>query len=277
MDVVACPSSPALAKRLADVLNAKLAKVEFRRFPDGELYARVISDEDEHVVVGSINSNDDLVAITLAMEALEGRILAVVPYMGYARQDRVFLEGEAVSIKAVARLLESYAESVVTVNIHSEAAASHFRRLRNVDAMPLIGKFYGSDVVMLSPDRGSLERVKIAAEHAGCEWDYLEKKRIDAERVEISPKKVSVEGKKVVIVDDIVSTGGTVMEAARHLFNLGAEEVEVACVHAVLASFAAVRILSSGIKDIVATDTVECVFSRISVARSIAEELSELL
>ncbi len=275
MDVVACPSSPMLAKRIADELGVNLASVSFKRFPDGEIYARIESSESEHVVVGSINSNDDLVALMLAMEALKGDIIAVVPYMGYARQDKVFVEGEAVSIRAVARLLEGYAEKVVTVNIHSSDAASHFKKLVNADAMPLIGKRYaGRDVVMLSPDRGSVERVKVAAAVAGCDWDFLEKTRIDAERVEITPKNIEVDGRDVVIVDDIVSTGGTVMEAAKQLKKLGARSVEVACVHAVLAAFAAVRLLSGGVKDIIATDTVEGIFSQISVAKLIVSEIS---
>lgn len=277
MDVVACPSSPLLAKRMAERLKLKMAEVEFKRFPDGELYTRIKSDEKEHVVVCSLNSNEDLTLLTLSMEALKGKIYAVVPYMGYARQDKVFLEGEAVSIRAVARLLESYAEKIMTVNIHSADAASHFKKLKNLDAMPLLGNYYREkDIVMLSPDKGSVERVKVAAEVAGCEWDYLEKKRVDAYTVEVFPKEISVEGKKVVIVDDIISTGGTVIEASKRLKNLGAAEIEVSCVHAVLASFAAARILSSGISDIVATDTVEKIFSKITVADLLASALKDL-
>ncbi|MDI9646640.1 MAG: ribose-phosphate diphosphokinase [Archaeoglobales archaeon] len=274
MDIVACPSSPMLAKRIAEIKNLKLAGVEYKKFPDGELYARIESKENEHAVVGSINSNDDLVTFILALEALNGKKIAVIPYAGYARQDKVFLQGEAVSIRAVAKIIESYAEKVITVNIHSSDAASHFRSLVNLDAMPLIGKYYRSrDVIMLSPDKGSLERVKVAASVANCDWDYLEKRRIDASRVEIAPKNIDVEGKNVVIVDDIISTGGTVLEAAKQIFGLGAKKIEVACVHAVLASFAAVKILSSGISDIIATDTVEKVFSRISVAEIISANL----
>ncbi len=274
MDVVPCPSSPLLASRIARELGLKIANVTFRKFPDGELYVRVESKDDEHVVVGSLNSNDDLVALMLTLDALRGSTKLVVPYMGYARQDKVFIEGEAVSIRVVARTLESYADQIYTVNIHSPDAASHFRKLVNLDAMGILGKLYaGRDVVMVSPDRGSLERVKVAAKSAGCEWDYMEKIRIDANTVEISPKEIDVEGREVVIVDDIISTGGTVVEAAKRLWGLGAKNVEAACVHAVLAAYAAVRLISSGISDIVATDTVECAFSRVSVASVIANAL----
>ncbi|MCS7122007.1 MAG: ribose-phosphate diphosphokinase [Archaeoglobaceae archaeon] len=278
MDIIACPSSPLLAKRIAESLKLNIAEVEFKRFPDGELYARINSSEDEHLVVCSLRSNEDLIFLILSMEALKGKIYTVVPYMGYARQDKVFLSGEAVSIRAVAKIIENYAEKVLTVNIHSKDAASHFTKLKDVDAMPLIGNYYAEkgDLIMLAPDKGSLERVKVAAKSAGCEWDYLEKKRIDAYTVEFYPKKVEIENRRVVIVDDIISTGGTVIEASKQLRKLGAREVETACIHAVLASFAAVRIFSSGVKEIVATDTVESIFSKISVAEILASALKDL-
>ncbi len=274
MDVVPGPSSPLLSKRIADALQAPIAKVTFKKFPDGEIYVRVESKDDSHLVVCSVNSNDDLVALILTLDALKGDCFVAVPYMGYARQDKVFLEGEAVSIKAIAKLIESYANKVYTVNIHSAEARSYFKKLEDLDAMPLIGKYYSDrDVVMISPDKGSVGRVKVAAEVAGCEWDYLEKRRIDATTVEISPKEIEIEGKKVVIVDDIVSTGGTVVEATKNLKKAGAREVEVACVHAVLADFAAVKLFCSGVTNLIATDTVENVFSKISVARLISDNL----
>ncbi|MBO8180395.1 MAG: ribose-phosphate diphosphokinase [Archaeoglobus sp.] len=268
MKIIPCPSSPLLARRIAEVSGLDVGSAVFRRFPDGELYVRV--QEKEGVVVGSINSNDDLISLIFALDVLD-KAKAVVPYMGYARQDKVFQEGEAVSIKILAEILESKAEEVITVNIHSREAASHFKNLKNLDAMPLIGKHFAEkDVVMISPDKGSLERVKTAAKRAACEWDYMEKRRIDATTVEITPKSIDVEGKDVVIVDDIISTGGTVAEAAKILYSLGAKSVSAACVHAVLADNAAIKLFNAGIKDIIATDTVECAFSRMSVAELIA-------
>ncbi len=277
MKVVAGPSSPILAKRIAERLNVRLANATFKRFPDGELYVRIEDVGDEAVVVQSINSNDDLVALMLIFDALENaEITAVIPYMGYARQDRKFKEGEAISVRAVARMIEGYADKVVTVNIHSREAASYFRKLVEVDAMPLIGEHYaGRDVVMLSPDLGSYERVRVCAERAGCEFDYLEKRRIDAETVEIKPKSLDVEGKDVVIVDDIISTGGTMVEATKILLREGAKSVECACVHAVLAGNALNRLYSAGVKRVIATDTVERAVSVISVAEEIARVLKK--
>lgn len=274
MDLILTPSSPLLGKRIAEELGLKIASVTFKRFPDGELYARVESSEDEHVVVCSLKSNEDFVLLNLLFDAIKGDVVAVIPYLGYARQDREFLKGEAVSVRVVAKAIEERAEKVLTVNIHSEKAKENFRKLLDVDAMPLIGKSYeGEEIVMISPDKGSVERVKVAAKFANCEWDWLEKRRIDEKTVEISPKKIEVEGKRVVIVDDIISTGGTVIEAAKKLYELGARSVECACVHAVLADFAAVKLFSSGIKEIVATDTLEGAFSKISVSKMLAEKL----
>ncbi|AEA47616.1 ribose-phosphate diphosphokinase [Archaeoglobus veneficus] len=272
MRIIAGTSSPLLAKRIADELNVPLAKTTFKRFPDGELYVKVEDVDNEVIVVQSVTSNDDLVCLMLLFDALEScDITAVVPYMGYSRQDRKFFDGEAISIRAVARLIESYANKVISVNLHSREAASHFRKLEEVDAMELIGEHYrDEDVVMISPDFGSLERVKRAAKAAGCEFDYLEKRRIDAEHVEITPKSLDVEGRRVVIVDDIISTGGTIVEAAK---ALRAEKVEAACVHAVLASNALNKLYAAGVARVVATDTIERAVSELSVATLIAEKL----
>lgn len=277
MKVVAGKSSPLLSKRIAEKLGCELAKTTYKVFPDGELYVRVEGVEDEVIVVQSINSNDDLVQLMLIFDAVANAdITAVIPYMGYARQDRAFNEGEAVSIRAVAKLIESYADRVITVNIHSEKAKSYFKKLVDVDAMPLIGDYYkGRDIVMISPDLGSLNRVKVASSYAGCEYDYLEKVRLDAENVEIKPKSLDVKGKDVVIVDDIISTGGTIVEATKVLKKLGAKSVECACVHAVLAGDALNKLFNAGIKRVIATDTIEKSVSVISVADAIVSALTK--
>ncbi len=273
MYVISGPSSPVLAERIAKELKLPLAKVSYRRFPDGELYVRVEDRVDDAIVVQSIRSSDDIVYLMLLFDALNTEPIAVIPYMGYARQDRAFNEGEAVSIRAVAEFLETHARKVVSVNLHSREAASHFKNLIEVDAMPVIGEHYkGEDVIMVSPDRGSLERVRTAAKVAGCEYDYLEKVRIDAETVEIQPKSVNVEGKRVVIVDDIIATGGTIAKAAETL----KAEVEAACVHAVLAANALNRLFASGVRRVLATDTVEQPVSVLSVSNLLAKTLSEI-
>ncbi|MCS7144601.1 MAG: ribose-phosphate diphosphokinase [Archaeoglobaceae archaeon] len=276
MDLIICPSSPLLGKRISEFLGIKIANVQYRKFPDGELYVRVESEERSHLLVCSLISSEDIVLMNLLFDALKGEIIAVIPYMGYARQDREFLVGEAVSIRAIAKMIEDRAQKVLTVNIHSSKAKEKFKKLVDLDAMPLIGEhFKGKEVVMISPDKGSAERVKIAANIANCDWDWLEKKRIDAQTVEIAPKNLNVEDKNVLIVDDIISTGGTVIEATKRLYELGAKRVETACVHGVFADFAATKLFSSGIAEITTTDTIERAFSKISVAKILAEEVKK--
>jgi ribose-phosphate pyrophosphokinase len=275
MEVVAGPSSPLLAGRIASKLNLNPVKTRYKRFPDGELYVSVECKDKDVAVVQSLNSNDDLIFLLLLFDALNDRnITAVVPYMGYARQDRKFREGEALSIRAVAKLIEYYAERVISVNIHSNEAKKYFKNLIEVDAMPTLGEYFKKeDIVMISPDLGSFERVKIAAKSAGCEFDYLEKTRLDSENVSIETKSISIDGKNVVIIDDIISTGGTIVEAAKFLLKQGANTVQVGCVHAVLANFALNKIYSAGVSKAFATDTVEKSISEISVAELISEKI----
>ncbi len=276
MKLVIGPASPLLGKRIAEKAKLDIAEAVYKKFPDGELYVRIVGDDDSYAVIQSINSNEDLVYLMLILDALSGRdVIAIVPYMGYARQDKAFLDGEAVSIRAVAKIIESYADRIITVNIHSKDAMSHFKKLINLDAMEVIGRYYkGKDVIMISPDLGSLERVKRAASLAECDFDYLEKKRLDAETVVISPKNIDVSNKHVVIVDDIISTGGTVVEAAK---QLRCKSVEAACVHAVLASNALNKLYNAGISNIIATDTIERQISFLTVSDLIAKALEEFM
>ncbi|MDI9610740.1 MAG: ribose-phosphate diphosphokinase [Archaeoglobales archaeon] len=277
MDLVICPSSPLLGKKISESLGIKIANVQYKRFPDGELYVRVESNENSHLIIGSLVSAEDVILMDLLFDALKGEVLPIIPYMGYARQDREFLHGEAVSIRAIAKIIEERADIVITVNIHSNKAKESFKKLIDLDAMPLIGDYFREkEIIMVSPDKGSAERVKVAAKVANCDWDWLEKKRIDAQTVEIAPKNIDVEGKNVLIVDDIISTGGTVIEATKRLYELGAKKVESACVHAVLAEFAAVKLFSAGIAEITATDTIEKIFSKISVAEILSQKIREV-
>jgi ribose-phosphate pyrophosphokinase len=278
MKVLCGPASPSLGKKLSSFLGAELLQCEFKRFPDGEVYVRIDEVDEPVTVVQSVCSAEDFIFLTLILDALEGvDKIVVVPYFGYARQDRKFKEGESISIRALARAIESDAEKIVSVNIHSQMAKNHFRRLIEVDAMPVIGEnFKEDDIVMISPDMGSLKRVEIAAKYAGCDFDYLEKKRIDADRVEISPKEINVENRRVLIVDDIISTGGTIVEASRVLKSFGAKRVEAVCVHAVFANFALNKLYNAGVEEVTSTDTVEKITSRISVAEEIAEKIKNI-
>lgn len=275
MEVVAGPASPLLGSRVADKLNSKVAQSRFKKFPDGELYARVECNSQDALVVQSINSNDDLVFLMLTLEALENKnVTAVIPYLGYARQDKRFVEGEALSIKVIANMIEDYADRVLSVNVHSDEAKKQFNKIEEVDAMPVLGEhFREEDISMISPDVGAYDCVKVAAQSAGCDFDYLEKKRIDAEHVAMETKNMDIKGKRAVLIDDIISTGGTIVEASKILLEQGAQEIRVGCVHPVFASYALNRLYTAGVSEIIATDTIERNVSEVSVAGLIAEAL----
>jgi len=230
--------------------------------------------------VQSIIKPEDWITLMLLADACEraSDIITFIPYMGYARQDRRFKEGEPLSISVVARSLKSAGiDRVITVNLHSSQSRRYFEKLEELDAMPLLGEhIYSPECVFISPDRGSVERVKKAAEAVNAEWDFMEKRRIDSENVEISPGSADVSGKDVIIIDDIISTGGTVAEAGRALLRLGARSVRAACIHAVLAGNAVVRMSSAGVEDVIATDTIENAVSVISVRELIGESLREM-
>lgn len=279
MKVLLGTSSPQLGARVAKSLGLGILDCEYKKFPDGEFYVRIRAENDDVIVVQSLRSNDDVVVLNLIFDALEDcNITAVIPYFGYARQDKKFQEGESVSIRALARFVEGYADRVISVNLHSEESKRYFNKLKEIDAMPIIGKWLKNnfdDFVLISPDYGSYERVRTSAKYASCEFDYLEKKRISAEKVEITPKEVDVRDKVVIILDDIISTGGTIVTAGKILQEMGAKEVYAVCVHAVFANFALNKLYQSGIREVVSTDTIEKITSKISVAEEIAREIAK--
>lgn len=279
MKIIPGIASPSLSLKIATALNLKLAKTTFREFPDGEIYVKVENFDDKNIIVQSLISNEDIVSLMMLFDALKGtEIITVIPYMGYARQDRAFEKGEAISIRAIAEFLEKYSSKILTVNLHSEKGASYFNKLINLDATPLIGNYLKEkDIVMISPDLGFCERVKVLAKIGNFKFYCLEKRRIDSKKVEILAKNLDIKGKKVVIVDDIIPTGETIIKAGKILLEKGAENITAVCVHPVLANYSLNDIYRAGIKEVIATDTIERSISKISVADLIANELRKLM
>ncbi|MCL7415651.1 MAG: ribose-phosphate diphosphokinase [ANME-2 cluster archaeon] len=283
MKVIGGPSSQLLASRVASALGCELAVCEFKTFPDNEMYIRILDDiGPEAVIVQSTATDSDFMALLQLIDACSTakRTHVVIPYMGYARQDKIFKKGEALSARAIARTIE--ADNVITVNIHENSVLDHFKcNAININAAPLIGQ-YIRDIdqfhqpVILAPDQGAKELAASAAEELGIDYDYLEKKRLSGDTVKVKPKNLDVRDRDVVILDDIVSTGGTMAEAVRLLREQGAADVYVACIHPVLAGSAILKMYQSGVMDVITTDTIEKAVSRISVAPLLAQTLSEL-
>jgi ribose-phosphate pyrophosphokinase len=147
----------------------------------------------------------------------------------------------------------------------------------NLTAMPLLGRYINGlklkDPVVLGADKGASEHAKQVALEMGVDYDHLEKQRINAEKVVIQPKRLNVANREVVVVDDIISTGGTIIEAAKVLRSQRARSIYSACAHAVLAGKALQRIRSAGIRRVIATDTIEHQVSVVSVAPLIANAI----
>jgi ribose-phosphate pyrophosphokinase len=208
----------------------------------------------------------------------------VVPYFAYARQDKRFLEGEPVSVGALLKAVEAAgADALAVVDIHKPSSLDEWLRIPHFNVLPvgeLAGYFRGKlrDPVVLAPDKGALHRAQLAAQVLGAEYDYLEKSRdrVTGE-VKIAPKSVDVGGRDVLFIDDIISTGGTLVAAAKEVLALGAKRVYAACTHALLVSGALDKLYAAGVEEVVATDTVPSPVSRVSVAEPIAEVVRELL
>lgn len=281
MQILTAISSPILTYRIAKEINAKVLAVERKKFPDGEIYIRLLEKPDEEVVlVQNTYPNEGIIAAIITMQALKSEgakeITLVIPYFGYGRQDRKFLEGEAVSAEAVAKIVSVYADSVILVDPHKDYIKDFFDvETKVLHAYETLGEMlYPLDIdVALAPDVGALDRAKNVAKILGVDWDYLEKKRISGEEVEIKPKELDVEGKNVAIVDDIISTGGTIIEATKALKSQGAKNVYAACVHGLFTKFAIHRLTQSPIDDVRVTDTIEGPLSVGSVASIIARAL----
>lgn len=283
MKIIGGPASQLLASRTARALGTEPALCEFNRFPDGELYLRIVEEtENENVtLIQSTPTDSDLVSLLQLIDACEGarELNVVIPYMGYARQDKKFKSGEPISARAIARCIR--ADRIFTVNIHEKSVLEHFSGpAYNLDAAKLVGKHIASlglgNPLLLAPDSGAEGLIKNVSSGLGFDYDHLEKTRLSGDTVVIKTKNLDVTGRQVVLVDDMIATGGTMAESIRMLRDQGAADVYIACVHPVLARNAVLRLFNAGVKDIIGTDTLERAESRLSVAPLIADALKGL-
>ena len=277
--IIAGSSSPSLAKNLSLEMDLPIANVTIKRFPDGECYVRLHEKMEEAIIVGNTYPDESIIELFLLQDAARKmgaeKISIVVPYYGYGRQDKIFEEGEAVSAEKIAKLIEQDADMIITVDPHKEYITKFFTVPAYIcSAVEEIAHYFINKVdTILAPDKGAVERAKKAAEIIGCPFDYLEKKRLSGEEVEMKTKEMDVAGMNVLIIDDIISTGGTMAEAIKNLKRQGARNVFISCSHGLFVGNAIERIRKAGCDEIVSTDTVESIYSKISVAKPIANFL----
>ncbi len=285
--IIGGSASQKLAANVTALLNDHLCPIETRRFPDGERYIRIGGEiPDDIVVIQSTGYPQDenfmeLFFIVKNLKDLGARnVRVVIPYMGYSRQERRFKSGEAVSAKIIAELLEAAGvDELFFINLHEKSIIEFFNiPVHELSAVPLLAEHLANkveDAVIIAPDKGASDYAEEMGNLIGCEWDYMEKRRISPEKVETRVKYLDIVDRDAVIVDDIISTGGTIVNASRILQSQGARSVLVACVHPILVDDALLRIFSTGVKDVIATDTILSEVSFVSVAPIIAEALKE--
>ena len=275
MYIIGGTTSEKIAKDLCKDLQASLAKTISKRFPDDELYIRILDDiSKEHVVIIQTTHPDQkIVELFLLQEAVKEagakKITVVIPYFGYARQDKKFKDGEPVSAKAIAKLISLNADKVITVDPHKEYILDFFTiPAFSCSAVPEIAKHLNKKKIdmVLAPDKGALERAKKASTIINCDFDYMEKTRIDGTTVKIKPKNLDVRNKNVAIIDDIISTGGTMAESIKELKKHGAKRVLVTCTHGLFAGEAIKKLKSAGCDEIISTDTIRSDFSKVKIA-----------
>ena len=288
MKVVGGSASVPLARGIAHELSVPYVDVAFEKhpggFPDGERYVRLLGPvSGEHVVLVQTTHPDPMIVEQFLLadairDAGARRLTAVVPYFGYGRQDKRFLEGEAVSAKTIAKHIAVDCDELLTMAIpaNPEILKTFPLPTREVSGMPAIGRYLKSVKVdvLLAPDQGALRLAKEASSVAGVPFDFLVKKRIDSYTVKIEPKALDVRGKSVGIVDDVISTGGTIATAAKELRKQGARRVVAACVHGLFVGKAEENL--KAVDEVIATDTVQSSHTRVSVAPEFAAAIRAL-
>lgn len=285
MILVGGSASKVLTENLSKELDVEMAEVVSKRFPDEEAYIRIMSDLSKEEVVFVQNTYPDLniIELFLLQDAIKEfdikKLITVIPYFGYARQDKKFNEGESISARALVKRIQLQTDSVITVDIHEDSIIDWFDvPAKNVSAMPQIGlrlKKLEVDLVV-APDKGAVALAEKTAETIGCEWDYLEKTRIDSETVRMAPKNLAVDNKIVAIVDDIIATGNTIITASKQLKDQGCAKVIAACTHGLYTGGALHR-LSGNLDKIISTDTLESDSTEVSAAPEIKKAIMDLL
>ncbi len=283
LKIISGSASLPLSRQLSAELSADLVEVELSEFADGELYVRVPDgvEGEDLLLIQSTYPNDKLLELFLLQDALSDSgmrsLTVVIPYFAYGRQDKRFSEGEAISSRAVARRVEVDAARVLTIDVHDKRVLSYFAGVAlDVSGMPALSRYFaenGIDMV-LAPDENASRHAKVVGDLMKVPWDFLKKKRIDSWTVETEEKALDVKGLDVAVVDDVISTGGTMASAARILSRQGARSVVAGCIHGLFVGGAEERL--KVFDDIVATDTVSSSYSKVSVAPELAAAVRRL-
>ena len=285
--VIGGGASKDLARRLARRLRAVYIETETKIFPDGEskITLQKIPKKSVILVVQSTYPPVDTnmlqsLSIISQVRKISSRTYAIIPYMGYARQDKQFLSGEVITMSVVAKMLQSAgAKKVIVVDIHSNTALNHFNiPTENISAIPELAKYFKKlnlkNPLVVSPDAGGSSRSKKFASLLKSDFIVLKKHRDrKTGRVSIQTTKADVQGKDLIIVDDMISTGGSVIKAAQFLKKQKCKRVFVACTHGLLVGDAEKKIRKAGVSRIISTNTIPRNTSKVDVSGILAKSV----
>ena len=292
MKLLACNSNPSLSQNIANYLGSKLVNVEIKRFADMEVFVEIkenVRGEDIFVLQStSFPANDNIMELLIAIDALRRasakRITAVIPYFGYARQDRKVAPRTPISAKLVANLITSAgADRVLTMDLHAGQIQGFFDiPLDNLYAAPVFVRdikknFELENLVVVSPDVGGLVRARAIAGKIGADLAIVDKRRPRAGVSEVMNIIGEVESKNCIIVDDMIDSGGTLCNAAEALLEKGAKSVSAYITHGVLSGKAPERIANSKLKTLVITDSIQPSEETLSVKNIKIINISDLL
>ncbi len=286
LSIIAGKSSEDIARKLSRRIKANFVESQIRVFEDGESKITLSGkiSKKKSIIVQSIYPPVDtnlIQALSLISKAKEisSEVIAVIPYMGYARQDREFLPGEIVTMKVLGKLFKGAgASKIIVIDIHSMIGLKHFSiKTKNVSAIPelvrYVKKLRLKNPLVISPDHGGKERAKEFAKKLGTEYIALEKKRDKKTgKVQIKTKNLNeVANRDLILVDDMISTGGSIVKAAQFLKKQKCKKIYVACTHALLINNAEIKIKKAGITEIISSNTIPGKTSIVDVSETIAK------
>ncbi|MDD6154361.1 MAG: ribose-phosphate pyrophosphokinase [Eubacteriales bacterium] len=263
-------SHPELAKEIADLLGVEIGSSDVKRFSDGEVSVSIwqsVRGKDAYIIQSTCApANDNLMELLVMTDALKrasvGRINAVIPYYGYARQDRKAKARDPISAKLVADLLVTAGvDRVITMDLHAAQIQGYFDiPVDHLIGMPILAKYFREkaleDVVIVSPDHGSVVRARSMAQLLNCPIAIIDKRRPEPNKSEVMNVIGEIKGKNCIILDDMIDTAGTITNAANAIKERGAKNVFACATHGVLSGPAIERIDKSAISELVLLNTV---------------------
>jgi ribose-phosphate pyrophosphokinase len=287
--VIAGPASVDLARSISHNLNVKIIEPELKIFFDGESKLRIPSvNNKDCIIVQSLYPPPDRHIIQLLMiihkckKDHASKITVIIPYMAYARQDKAFLDGEIISIAVLAQVIENFGvDEVITVDIHQEVSLSYFSiKIKNISAIPLLADYIKNNVTLeksfiISPDAGGIKRAEKFAQLLELPILCLKKKR-DRKTGFVSIDEnigMEVDGMNAILIDDMISTGGSIVKACEVLKKQKIGNIIVLCTHAILVDNAFEKIINSGVKEIISTNSIPSICSKVDLSLILSNAL----